>query len=172
MDRTIRLVILVALMTAGSGWLMAEDSAPAEAVTPENPLVVLSRTPLNEIGEWDAATCVAKLPLFEKAFKASQLEHSAYWSKIGKVRSNRLKNPTALPAEQRALLEKINRMTAEVTALRKQLSEQIDQSSEIEQLKAEQKQAGDTWRRLLVLRDQIRLQMHALAQQNAKPAAE
>ena len=88
------------------------------------------------------------------------------------MRSNRLKNPTALPAEQRALLEKINRMTAEVTALRKQLSEQIDQSSEIEQLKAEQKQAGDTWRRLLVLRDQIRLQMHALAQQNAKPAAE
>ena len=171
MDKALIRVSLVVAMMAGSTWLMAENAAP-EGEAQENPLVVLSRTPREQIMEWDAATCVAKLPVFEKAFKASQLEHSAYWSKIGKVRSNRLKNPTALPADQRALLEKINRMTAEVTALRKQLSEQIDQSSEIEQLKAEQKQAGDTWRRLVVLREQIKLQMHALARENAQPAAE
>jgi hypothetical protein len=168
MDKALIRVSLVVAMMVGSTWLMAEAAAP-EGEAQENPLVVLSRTPREQIMEWDAATCVAKLPVFEKAFKASQLEHSAYWSKIGKVRSNRLKNPTALPADQRALLEKINRMTAEVTALRKQLNVQIDQSSGIEQLKAEQKQAGDTWRRLLVLRDQIKLQMLGLAQQNAKP---
>jgi hypothetical protein len=170
MNRTIILVILVAVMMAGTGRLMAETPKPADAAPEENPLTVLSRTPRQEIGEWDAATCVAKLPVFEKAFKASQLEHSAYWGKIANVRRRLLADPASLPAAQRATLEKINELTAEATRLRLQLSEQIDQSTAIKTLAAEQKVSADTWRRLLVLRDQIRLQMQALAQRNAKPA--